>query len=370
MDPKEVSLLELFSELPDPRKRSGRRHPLDEVLLIAVLAVICGADDWIAVEEYGKMQQDFLNQFIEMPHGPPSDDTFRRVFMALDTAAFEELFLTWTKGLAGKMGLDFISIDGKTARKSYQSSDSPHTALHLVSAWSASNRLVLGQVKVDGKSNEITAIPKLLKLLDLSDAVVTIDGMGCQKKIAAQIIDQGGDYILAVKENQSELLEEIKGLMKTLPADSHDVQRSTGHGRVETRKCRVIHRVDMLDEDNQWRGLRSIIEIEATRELKKTTSTETRYYIASLKAGANTFNHAIKMHWGVESSLHWVLDMAFREDDCRKRSGNSAQNFALIRKFALNLLKRDPNKRMGIKNKRLKAGWNQEFLLNIIMNGE
>lgn len=370
MDSKDVSLLELFSSMPDPRSRSGRRHSLDGVLLIAVLAVICGADDWSAVEEYGKAQQDFLNQFVKMPHGPPSDDTFRRVFMALDTEAFEELFFIWTRQLAGKVGLDIISIDGKTARKSYQSSDSPHTALHLVSAWSAANRLVLGQVKVDGKSNEITAIPKLLKLLDLGEAVVTIDGMGCQKKIAAQIVDQEGDYILAVKENQSELMEEIKGLMKTLPADSWDVQENKGHGRVETRKCKVIHRVDMLDEENQWKGLRSVIQIESTRELKKEKTTEVRYYISSLKAGANTFNHAVRMHWGIENSLHWVLDLAFREDDCRKRNDNSAQNFALIRKFALNLLKRDSNKRMGIKNKRLKAGWNQEFLLNIIMNGE
>ena len=370
MDSKDASLLELFAKLPEPREPSGRRHSLENVLLIAVLAVICGADDWIAVEEYGKTQEDFLKQFINMPHGPPSDDTFRRVFMALDTAAFEELFLTWTKGLAEKVGLDFISIDGKTARKSYQASDSPHTALHLVSAWSASNRLVLGQVKVDGKSNEISAIPKLLKLLDLSDAVVTIDGIGCQKKIAAQIVAQEGDYILAVKENQSELLEEIKGLMGTLPADSQDLQQDKGHGRQETRKCTVIYRIDMLDEEKKWKGLKSIIKIESTRELKKTKSTETRYYISSLKVGANTFNHAVRMHWGIENSLHWVLDLAFREDECRKRSDNSAQNFALIRKFALNLLKRDTTKRMGIKNKRLKAGWNQEFLLKVIMNGE
>lgn len=370
MDSKETTLHELLAGLPDPRSRRGRRHSLEEVLLIAVLAVICGADDWPSVEDYGKMQEGFLRQFIDMPHGPPSDDTFRRVFMALDPVAFEEVFLLWTKELAGKMGLDVISIDGKTARRSYQSAESPHTALHLVSAWSASNRLVLGQVGVDGKGNEITAIPKLLRLLDLSEAVVTIDGIGCQRKIAEQIIEQQGDYILAVKENQSELLEEIKALMDTLPADSEDLQRNTGHGRTETRKCKVIRRVDLLDGPEKWRGLGCIIRIEATREVKQVKSSETRYYISSLKAGANTFNHAVKMHWGVENSLHWVLDMVFREDECRKRMENSARNFALVRKFALNLLKRDPNKRLGIKNKRLKAGWSQEYLLNVIMNGE
>lgn len=367
---KDASLYELFSQLPDPRSKSGLRHSLEDVLLISVLAVICGADDWIGVEQYGKMQEGFLKQFIKSHHGMPSDDTYRRVFMALDPGAFEELFLVWTKRLAGKMGLDFISIDGKTARRSYESAESFHTSLHLVSAWSHTNQLALGQLKVDGKSNEIVAIPMLLKLLCLEDAVVTIDAVGCQTKIADQIIEQQGDYILAVKENQSELLEEIKGLMKTLPADSEDIQESVGHGREETRKCKVIFRVDMMDEDKKWRGLKSIVEIETTRKTEKNQTAEKRYYISSLKVGANTINHAIRWHWGIENSLHWVLDMVFKEDDCRKRAKNSAQNFALIRKFALNLLKRDDTQRVGIKNKRLRAAWNNEFLLKVIMNGE
>lgn len=207
-------------------------------------------------------------------------------------------------------------------------------------------------------------------MLCLSDAVVTIDAIGCQTKIAKQIIEQEGDYILAVKENQAELLEEIKGLMKTLPADSEDIQENTGHGRVEKRTCKVIYRVDMVDEEKHWAGLQSIIEIESTRKTSQNESIEKRYYISSLKAGANTFNHAVRWHWGIENSLHWVLDLTFREGECRKRAENSAQNFALIREFALNLLKRDTTQRVRIKNKRLRAAWNPEFLLQVIMNGE
>lgn len=364
------SLLDLFSSLPDPRNKSGLRHSLESVLLVTVLAVICGADDWIAVEEYGKGREDMLREFIPLPHGSPSDDTFRRVFMHLDSTAFEQLFMDWTQGLAGKLGLDLIAIDGKTSRHSYASAQAPHTALHMVSAWSAANHLVLGQLKVSEKKNEIVAIPKLLKMMCVTDAIVTIDAMGCQRKIADQIIDQGGDYILAVKENQSELLAEIEGITRTLPPDSEDQQVSQGHGRIETRNCKVFYRVDLIDEEKKWKGLTSVIQIDSSRQINGQLSREKRYYISSLQAGANTFNHAVRMHWGIENSLHWVLDIAFREDECRKRKGNSAENFSVVRRFALNLLKRDTSTRLGVKNKRLKAAFNHQYLFKVIAQGE
>jgi len=366
MQATNIGIQEYFRQVPDPRDDSGKRHLLEDILTITVLAVICGADDWQAIEDYGKSQEDFLKQFLALPHGVPSNDTYRRVFIALDSREFERIFLEWTKSLVSRIsGVDIIPIDGKTLRRSYKKSD-PKSAIHMVSAWSNINHLVLGQVKVDGKSNEITAIPKLLDILFLKGSVVTIDAMGCQRTIAEKIIEKEADYILAVKGNQQGLEEQIQHLFKSRTTEGHDKQIDGGHGRIETRQCHIIQQLEWLDEGEKWKGLQSAIKVEATREISGKITSETRYYISSLKSDAAFFNTAVRQHWGIENSLHWVLDMAFREDECRKREGNQSENFAIIRRFAFNLLKRDSSVRLGVKNKRLKAGWDRDYLLHLL----
>ncbi len=357
-----ANLLKIFSEVPDPRSNQGKRHLIEELLTITVLAVICGADDWSGIEAYGQSQEGFLKTFLKLEFGIPSDDTFRRLFIRLDSEAFESTFLNWTKELASITGLKRISIDGKTSRRSHIDQKNP---LHLVSAWANDYRLTMVQVRCEDKSNEITAIPKLLDLLCLEGAIVSIDAMGTQKSIAQKIIDQKADYILALKENHHALYEESVDLFRVVPAQE-DTWVDKGHGRIETRKCQVIYSVDMLDEFDKWPGFRSLIKIESTRQVGEKITTQTRYYISSLRNTAQEFNRAIRNHWGIENELHWVLDMVFREDECRKRTGNEAENFSIIRRFVLNLLKKDPNRRLGLKNKRLKAAWNHEYLLTMV----
>jgi predicted transposase YbfD/YdcC len=362
-----LGIRDFFKQIPDPRNDSGKRHLLEDILSITVLAVICGADDWQSIEDYGRSQEDFLKQFLVLPHGVPSNDTYRRVFIALDSQVFEHVFLEWTKSLVSRLsGVDIIPIDGKTLRRSYKKGDTK-SAVHMVSAWSNANHLVLGQLKVDGKSNEIKAIPQLLDMLFLKGSVVTIDAMGCQRDIAEKIIEKEADYILAVKGNQGALEDQLQNLFKIRTSDDHHEQVDGGHSRIEIRQCDTIEQLEWLDESEKWKGLQSIIKVEATRDIEGKIAAETRYYISSLKSTAAFFNTAVRQHWGIENSLHWVLDMAFSEDDCRKRKGNEAENFAIIRRFAFNLLKRDSSVRLGVKNKRLKAGWDRPYLLHLLM---
>lgn len=366
MQANKFGIQEYFKEIPDPRYDSGKRHQLEDILTITTLAVICGADDWQSIEDFGQAQEDFLKQFLALPHGVPSNDTYRRVFISLDSRAFERVFLEWTKSLVRQVsGVDIIPIDGKTLRRSYKKGD-PKSAIHMVSAWSNANHLVLGQVKVDCKSNEITAIPELLEMLFLKGSVITIDAMGCQRSIAEKIIEKEADYILAVKGNQGGLEEQLQRLFEIRTTDSCDKQVDGGHGRIETRECQIIQQLEWLDEGDKWKELKSAIKVDATREINSKITTETRYYISSIKSDAAFFNSAVRQHWGVENSLHWVLDMAFSEDNCRKREGNQAENFAIIRRFALNLLKRDSSVRLGVKNKRLKAGWDRNYLIHLL----
>ena len=369
MGPSDQSLVELFSDLPDPRSNQGKRHLLEDLLTITVLAVLSGCDDWKSIEDYAHDEEAFLRTFLRLPHGPPSDDTFRRLFSRLDTRSFSKVFMKWTSRLAQICVNDVIAVDGKTVRRSFQEAD-PKSAIHLVSAWSNANHMVLGQLKVEGKSNEIKAIPELLEMLCIAGNIVTIDAMGCQTGIAKQIVEGGADYILAVKDNQKSLLEEMESLFKVLPIDSHDEQIEGDHGRIEIRQAKVIHDLRLLDEKVRWKGIRSIIQIESTRQIRSQVTTETRLYISSLKVDAKVANQAIRMHWGVENSLHWVLDIAFREDECRKRIGNQPENFAIVRKFALNLLKQDRSLRLGVKNRRIKAARNREYLLGLLMYRE
>jgi predicted transposase YbfD/YdcC len=360
------SPLQYFARLTDPRMERNREHLLEEILLIAIAAVLSGAESWNDIEEYGGSKQEWLETFLTLPGGIPSHDTFNRVFAALDAEELEQGFVAWVSSIAQLTAGEVVAIDGKTLRGSRQSGKKQ--LVHMVSAWASANNLVLGQRKVDDKSNEITAIPKLLAALELSGTVVTIDAMGCQKSIAEKIVEKKADYILAVKENQQLLREDIKDSFRMLTADTVAEEIDCGHGRVERRRCAVLGDLTLLDKPGDWKGLRSLVRIEAQRFHKATgkTEQETRYYISSLSPDATPLNQLVRQHWGIENKLHWVLDVAFGEDLSRKRAGNAAQNFSLLNRIALNLLKQEKTLKRGIKGKRLKAAWDPAYMLKLM----
>lgn len=365
--------LTVFSGIADPRG-SNASHPLSSVLFIALCAVISGAESWEDIELYGQSKQEWLLSLLPLPHGLPSDDTYRRVFSMLSPEAFETAFECWIQSLATYLGGDVIPIDGKRIRGAFRCGS--ENVIHQVSAWSCRHQLVLAQVSTDDKSNEITAIPELLKLLDIEGATITLDAMGTQKAIAAQIIDQKGDYLLALKGNHEHLHEAAKeyfayletptGQQQRLPADFYE-SVDKGHGRLEHRRCWVVREIDWLDERADWKGLCSLVKLESVRERLATgeCSTETRYYLSSLQESAQLIEEKIRSHWSIENKLHWVLDVSFREDASAIHDKNAAQNFSLLRKIALILLKQDASKG-SIKGKRKKAGWDDNFLLQAI----
>jgi predicted transposase YbfD/YdcC len=361
-----------FAALDDPRIDRTRLHDLLDIVVIALCAVLCGADGWEDIAKYGRSKQDWLRTFLRLPHGIPSHDTFRRVFCLLDPGAFHECFQRWIDDLSAGLGLKRIAIDGKTMRRSFDRA-SGKAALHLVSAWATEQRLVLGQVAVDSKSNEITAIPKLLELLDVSGALVSIDAMGCQKEIAAKIRAGGGDYVLSVKDNQPHLLEDIQRCFeKGLDTDfagmdySYHEESYRGHGREETHLVHTIQNPEGIRDQALWLDLKTITIVFSERQERgKEKTEELRFYIGSRAAKAKTYTHAIRSHWGIENGLHWVLDVCFAEDQCRMRTDHSPENMALLRRLALCLLKRHGRKG-SIRGKRLQSGWNDEFLLEIL----
>jgi len=363
---KDNGLLSYFSEMKDPRVDRTRYHNLNDIIFIAIAAVLSGAESWNEIEFYGNIKKDWLEAILELPNGIPSHDTFNRVFSALDAEEFESCFLKWIKSVNEATEGEVVSIDGKTIRGSKKIGFK--TATHIISAWADKNELVLGQIKVDQKSNEITAIPKLLDSLLVKGCIVTIDAMGCQKDIAKKIVRKQADYILAVKGNQQELFEDIQDSFKVItPADTcEDVDY--GHGRIETRKCAVITDLGLVEGYHKWKNLASIIRIERERYFKATgeSETETSYYISTLTK-ATTINHGVRKHWGIENKVHWVLDVAFNEDHSRKRTGNAAQNFSTINRIALNLLKRDDAK-IGIKGKRKIIGWSNDYIFKVLNN--
>lgn len=362
------SPLKYFSEITDPRIERTREHLLQEILLIAIAAVLSGATGWNEIENYGKAKKQWLQTFLQLPGGIPSHDTFNRVFAALNPEELEQGFAAWVASLAHLSAGEVVAIDGKALRGTRQRGKK--AIVHMVSAWANTNNLVLAQRKVEDKSNEITAIPKLLQVLELSGTVVTLDAMGCQRSIAQQIVEQKADYILAVKENQGQLLEEIQDSFRMLAVDAVAEEVDGGHGRVERRVCSVIGDLSLLEKAGQWAALQTLVRIEAERFHKATAMTEreTRYYISSLPPQATQLNQAVRQHWGIENKLHWVLDVAFGEDLSRKRQGHAAQNFSLLNRIALNLLKRDKTCKLGIHGKRLKAGWDNDYLLRVLAN--
>jgi len=364
-----------FADIEDPRVERTRRYELLDIIVMAICAVICGADDWVDVEAWGNAKLDWLRQYLPLPSGIPSHDTFGDVFARLKPEQFETSFLRWVQAVMGASGGKIVAIDGKTLRRSHDRRLGK-SAIHMVSAWASANHLLLGQVKVDEKSNEITAIPALLELLTLGGCVVTIDAMGTQTEIARVIVDQGGDYVLAAKDNQGQLYEDVVATFQEAEERQFEHVPHTyaktinkGHGRVEIRECWAIERLDYLEAlrtAEDWPELRSLIMVRAERRLGAEVSLERRYYISSLPEHAERLLPIIRSHWGVENELHWCLDVAFREDDSRIRTGDGAQNFSFLRRLALTLLKSEKTAKMGLKAKRHKAGWDNDYLLTVL----
>jgi predicted transposase YbfD/YdcC len=361
------NLNSFLGKIDDPRRDLTKLHNLNDILLIGIIAVICSANTWNEIEQYALEKEDFLRTFLELPNGIPSHDTFNRVFSAIDSEQFETCFIQWINSLAKITQGEIVAIDGKTIRGA--KANGKKSPVHMVSAWASNNNLVLGQTKVNEKSNEITAIPKLLEVLSIEGAIVTIDAMGCQTEIVEKIIKKKADYILAVKGNQKQLHQNIKDEFRFSKSVKTITDLDMGHGRIETRTCSVITNFEFIEDNSKWKNLHSIIKIESIREFKnstKTIETATRYYISNLKAEAKDFQNAIRSHWAIENKLHWTLDVAFCEDASRKRNGNAAQNFSILNKIALNLLKNDTSAKIGVKSRRLKAAWSNSYLLKIL----
>ena len=368
------TIIEHFSNLKDPRRRTPD-HYLIDIITIAICAVICGADSWVGVEEFGKAKEQWFRTFLKLPNGIPSHDTFGRVFALLDPTQFRDRFSNWIQAISNLTDGQVVAIDGKRLRRSHDETLGK-AAIHVVSAWASANRLVLGQLKTDEKSNEITAIPELLKALVLKGCIVTIDAMGCQTEIAKLIVEQEADYVLALKGNQGNLHDDVQDLFTYAQETdfqdiAHDFEQTndSGHGRIEIRRHWTISEPELisyLDPDHKWAGLQSVGMVESERHVGDKTTTERRYYISTLSGEAGEFGEAVRTHWGIENKVHWVLDVAFREDDCRVRKGYAAENLAVLRHIALNLLRHEKSAKCGIQTKRLKAGWSAACLLRVL----
>jgi|SRR5882672_540541 len=367
------SIIEHFISLPDPRtKEHKKEHKLIDIIFITIAAVICGAEDWNDIESYGDEKEDWLKTILELPSGIPSHDTFNRVFSLIDPAELQKCFIGWVRSIAKISEGQIVSIDGK--RMCNSGEKGKKAIIHMVSAWSNDNSMVLGQVKVNDKSNEITAIPALLDLLMVKGCWITIDAMGCQKDIAAKIKSKGAEYILAVKDNQEHLHDDIKDAFKHGKTEQIDEQSNLDHGRIEKRTCRIITDMEWICKTEDWQGLQTLIEIKSERTVKATGVKEiqVRYYISSAISTAKKFNEAIRKHWGIENNLHWILDVAFNEDNSMKRAGCAAQNFSVISKIAINLVNQYKHKKratkLSVKSKKKKAGWSNDYLIAILAN--
>ena len=370
------TLIECLVTITDYRKGNGTDHKLIDIMVIAILAVICGADHWTEIEKFGNAKKEWLSKFLELPNGIPSHDTFGRVFAAINPNEFHNAFMEWVKSLSELIKGQVISLDGKTVRRSKDKANGKN-ALHVVSAWANDNSLVLGQLKVGDKTNEITAIPELLKMLDIENCIITIDAMGTQKNIAETIISGGGDYVLSLKENQKTLHDDVELFFREeiLKKDKKELEKQgnyfktldNSHGRLEKREYYVHNDISWLSQKEDWKGLKGIGLCISHRKEGEKESVDYSYSIYSVEnCTAQQYGGFKRGHWGVENSLHWVLDVAFREDESRARKDHSAENLNVIRHIALNLLKQEKTLKLGIKSKRLNCGWDESYLLKVL----
>lgn len=376
-----TSLIAHFAPMRDPRIDRRKEHELTDILVIAVCCLLCGGEGFNDMEDFGKAKFDWFKTFLKLRHGIPSHDTFNRVFAALDPKEFLDCFLRWTQSLRQAVDQEVVALDGKALRRAL---DRPESMKYVVSAWAESNALVLGQWKVADKSNEITAVPELLRVLELSGCIVTTDAMGCQKNIAKEIIEADADYVLALKGNHETVHAEVKSFLeatvvealtpgpkgaKLSPAAAALVSLETvekDHGRLETRRYYQSDRLDWFADRAKWEGLKSLGMIETVRQVEGKVTTERRYYLSSLPLDIATFARAVRSHWGIENKVHWIMDVCFREDQSRARTGYAAENLATLRRLALNLLRQDKTKKRGIKGKQLNAGWDHAYLLHLL----
>jgi predicted transposase YbfD/YdcC len=362
-----------FQDLQDPRVERTRKHPLINIAFMAVCGILSGADSIAGIHEFAIDRRSWFARYLDLTNGIPSEDTFGRVLARLDPGAFEKCLLSWIQAVQEVTEDRVVAIDGKTLRGS-SDPERGRAAIHMVSAWATANKLSLGQVVVDEKSNEITAIPELLQLLEISGALVTIDAMGCQKEIADRIRQRGGDYILAAKQNQPTLYEQVEGAIdEALEQDSQDIEEyqtvEKGHGRQETRTYAIFPKPESVDPEGQWRDLNAVgIAITERSDSRGRSGMETRYYILSRRISVEEFAEAVRGHWGIENNLHWQLDVSFREDECRVCRDNGPANLSVIRRFALGLLKRETSCRKGIQIKRLKCAGSDEYRENVLFN--
>ena len=369
------NLLKQLSKLDDPRDTRARRHQLGHVVFMAICAVLGGADTWTDVEMFCNSKRRWFESILDIPDGIPSHDTFGRVFAMLDPEQFQQCFTEWIAGISEITKGKVVAIDGKTLRGSADAAAGVRPT-HLVSAWAQSNGMILGQLKVDDHSNEITAIPKLLETLDVAGSTVTIDAIGCQKKVVEKIIEQKADYVLALKENQPRLYEDVVEIFadarKTDFANiEHGYSETTGtdHGRIETRRCWVVwdsECVGYVNDKQEWANLTSVVMVESERLIAGKSSKEARYYISSLRDDAGRVLAAVRGHWGIENSVHWVLDVTFGEDNCRVRKGNGAENFSTLRRMVMNMLRRETTLKASIRGKRKRAGWDENYMLKVL----
>lgn len=360
-----TSLIEHFSRLEDPRIERHKIYPLIEIVFLSISAVLAGCEGWEAIVEFGKTKISWLRKFLPFSAGIPVDDTVARVMSRVSPKGLQNCFISWTQSVCEVTSGEVIPLDGKTVRRSFNRG-SKQNAIHMVSAWASTNGVILGQVKTEEKSNEITAMPALLELLDVKGCLVTTDAMGCQTEIAKKIIDKGADYVLAVKGNQPHLYEDVRNYFKE--TDLSAVEKPVfheeidcGHGRIETRRYWACANLSCLRDASKWEGLESFVKVEALREVDGKKSVEHRFYISSLEADAKKLGNAIRMHWGIENKVHWVLDLTFREDESRIRRGDAAENMSVLRRLALNLLKQEASSQKSLKQKRMKAGWDDSY---------
>jgi predicted transposase YbfD/YdcC len=376
-----TSLVAHFAQVPDPRINRRREHDLIDILVIGICTLLCAGETFNDMEDFGKAKLDWFKTFLSLRNGIPSHDTFNRVFAALDPKEFLDCFLRWTQSLREAVPQEIVALDGKALRRAL---NKDQRVKYVVSAWAESNGLVLGQLKVADKSNEITAVPELLRVLELSGCIVTTDAMGCQKKIAKEIIEADADYVLALKGNQETVHEEVKSFLEATLLEQQTprppgAQRSKlaatlasletvekDHGRLEIRRYYQSDQLDWFADRPKWEGLKSVGMVESHREVDGKTTVERRYYLASLPLGVETFARAMRSHWGVENKVHWIMDVCFREDQSRARAGYAAENLATLRRLALNLLKREKTKKRGIRGKQLNAGWDHAYLLRLL----